>query len=227
MRNKLLYVEDEIDLGMLTKQYLEMSGLELVWYKNGEEALMQYKKNPVFDLALIDVMLPGMNGFTLVEEMLKINDKQSFLFLTARNNKEDRITGLKIGADDYINKPFDIEELLLRITNILRRKDNSQTALAFISIGDIRFFADSLTVVFENGHRIILTSREAELWSLFVKSPNILLTREHILIEVWGENDYFLGRSLDVFISRIRKLLRHSENVKLGTVHGKGFIMQV
>ncbi|MBE8719759.1 response regulator transcription factor [Sphingobacterium pedocola] len=227
MKNRLLFVEDEIDLGMLTKQYLEISGLDIVWYKNAENALEAYTLNPDFALALIDITLPGMDGFSLVQEMLSINHNQSFLFLTARNNKEDRLTGLKIGADDYISKPFDIEELLLRIKNILKRQGGITTVQDFMLIGDITFFKDALKLVFPNGDQVSLTAREAELWSLFVQHSNVMLTREQILINIWGENDYFLGRSLDVFISRIRKLLQYSTQVKLSTVYGKGFILQV
>lgn len=227
MKNRLLFVEDEIDLGMLTKQYLEISGLDIVWCENAEGALKEYKLDSGFSLALVDITLPGMDGFSLVQEILKINNAQSFLFLTARNSKEDRLNGLKIGADDYINKPFDIEELLLRIKNILKRQGGIAPVQDFIQIGDITFFKDALKLVFPNGDQVSLTAREAELWSLFVQHSNVMLTREQILINVWGENDYFLGRSLDVFISRIRKLLQHSAQVKLSTVYGKGFILQV
>lgn len=227
MKHRLLFVEDEIDLGMLTKQYLEMSGLDITWYESAENALEDYNINPDFALALIDVTLPGMDGFSLVEEILKVNSNQSFLFLTARNSKEDRLTGLKIGADDYISKPFDIEELLLRIKNILKRQGSVTPLQDFVLIGDLTFFKDALKLVFPNGDQVNLTVREAELWSLFARHLNVMLTREQILINIWGENDYFLGRSLDVFISRIRKLLQYSTRVKLSTVYGKGFILQV
>ncbi|TJZ50878.1 response regulator transcription factor [Sphingobacterium olei] len=227
MKSKLLFVEDEIDLGMLTKQYLEISGLDIIWYNNAEDALTRYKDDPEFALAIIDVTLPGMDGFSLVREMLKINYSQSFLFLTARNSKQDRLNGLKIGADDYVNKPFDIEELLLRIKNILKRQGGGVPVQDFILIGDITFFKDTLKLVFPNGDHIHLTAREAELWDLFARNVNVMLSREQILVDIWGENDYFLGRSLDVFISRIRKLLQYSTCVKLSTVYGKGFIFEV
>jgi len=186
-------------------------------------------------LLLIDIQLPDYDGFELAEKINKSNNRQPFLFLTARNEKKDRIHGLKIGADDYIHKPFDIDELVLRIKNIIRRntsplplqEDRTPSEGTGLSMGDLLFQKDLLKLLLPNKKSIDLTLREAELLEFFHLHKNRILKREEILLQLWGENDYFLGRSLDVFISRLRKALKHSSMVSIDNVYGVGFIFHI
>lgn len=234
MEHRLLFVEDEVDLGNVVKQYLEFMGFEVLWCKTACSAYETYMKDSFFNLLLIDIQLPDYDGFQLSEKIIKQNKNQAFLFLTARNEKKDRIQGLKIGADDYINKPFDVDELVLRIKNIIRRhgaalttsEDVSETIDTLI-FGDVHFQRALLKLSFPNGKKISLTPREAALLEYLYLNKNRILKREEILVQLWGENDYFLGRSLDVFISRLRKTLNHSSLVSIENVYGVGFIFSI
>ncbi len=229
MKAKLLLIEDEIDLGNVVKQYLEVMDFEVDWCQNGREAFDRFKKNPQqYHLLLIDVCLPEMDGFELASHIIKVNGNASFLFLTARNEKSDKLQGLKIGADDYITKPFDIDELVLRIKNIVKRSQGgiALTKSNTTEIGDITFYKESLKLVL-NHKEIILTPREAELLEYLFNNPNRVLKREEILVQLWGENDYFLGRSLDVFISRLRKHLGDNEFVSITNIYGVGFVFNI
>jgi len=234
MEYKLLFVEDEPDLGNVVKQYLEFMGFEVIWCKTACSAYNTYVKEPHFNLLLIDIQLPDYDGFELAEKVIEQNKNQAFLFLTARNEKKDRIQGLKIGADDYINKPFDVDELVLRIKNIIRRHtatsinpENFSESSGIVLIGDIRFQRALLKLSFPNKNEISLTPREAELLEYLHLHKNRILKREEILMQLWGENDYFLGRSLDVFISRLRKAFNHSSFVSIENVYGVGFIFNI
>ncbi|TYP95686.1 DNA-binding response OmpR family regulator [Sphingobacterium allocomposti] len=226
----LLYVEDENDLGNVVTQYLEMVGFQVSWRRTATDALDCFSKTGAFDLILIDVQLPDFNGFELARRIKEQHADQPFLFLTARGEKNDRIEGLHIGADDYITKPFDIDELVLRIRNILRRRVSHRAAVAdkaisIARIGDIELDAE-LHKLYISGRSFDLTSRETQLILYLAKNEGKLLRREEILLTIWGENDYFMGRSLDVFISRIRKLLKHSSKLSIETVYGAGFIFR-
>lgn len=235
MKSKILFVEDEIDLGNVVKQYLQLMNFEVDLKTTAEEALETFKQRAAYyDLLITDIQLPGMDGFEFATEVKKANNAIPFLFLTARNEKKDRIAGLKLGADDYINKPFDIDELVLRVTNIIRRNSKAVTAEAgaehgnILKIGDIIFQKDVFKISVGNaGKSISLTVREANLLEYMYQNRNAVIKREDILIQLWGENDYFLGRSLDVFISRLRKLLAESKKVKIENVYGVGFIFSV
>ncbi|HWV73400.1 MAG TPA: response regulator transcription factor [Pseudosphingobacterium sp.] len=232
MEYKLLFVEDEADLGNVVKQYLEFMGFEVFWCKTAYTAHETYMKELYFDLLLIDIQLPDYDGFELAEKIIEQNKNQAFLFLTARNEKKDRIQGLKIGADDYINKPFDVDELVLRIKNIIRRHKavtiNSENFSESSNIiGDVRFQRERLKLSFPDKKEISLTPREAELLEYLHLHKNRILKREEILMQLWGENDYFLGRSLDVFISRLRKAFNHSSFVSIENVYGVGFIFNI
>ena len=232
MKPKILFVEDQQDLGNVIKQYLEVMEFEVEWCMDGQKAYQIYQQNPAaFHLLIIDIQLPGMNGFELAEKITKENEDVAFLFLTARNEKKDRLYGLKIGAADYISKPFDIDELVLRIKNIVRRHhapDNANLAPStdFIA-GDIVLHKDSLKLSMGDREPILLTLREAELLEYLCRNQDHVLKREDILLQLWGKNDYFLGRSLDVFISRLRKLLVASKNVRIENVYGIGYIFTV
>ena len=234
MQYKLLFVEDEQDLGNVVKQYLEFMGFTVIWYTHAAKAYQHYQQDPLFHLLLLDIQLPDYDGFELAERIIKMNASQPFLFLTARNEKRDRIHGLKIGADDYIHKPFDVDELVLRIKNIIRRhsgttaliEDTENMSNTYI-MGDLLFQKEVLKLSFPNQKTITLTPRESQLLTFLYHHKNKVLKREDILLNLWGENDYFLGRSLDVFISRLRKALHHSSQVRIENVYGVGFIFHV
>lgn len=233
MQHKVLFVEDEIDLGNVVKQYLQLMDLEVDWHTTAEDAFLAFDRNKEnYDLLMIDVQLPGADGFELAKKFSQLDDKTPFLFLTARNEKKDRLLGLGLGADDYISKPFDIDELVLRIRNIIRRNKpvefSQKTISTDLKIGDITLHKDVFKLSIGNTPRKgSLTPREMELLEFLYQHRNSVLKREDILLQLWGENDYFLGRSLDVFISRLRKLLAASSKVKIENVYGVGFIFSV
>ena len=230
MKSKILLVEDEIDLGNVVKQYLEIMDFTVHWSKDGNTALAQFQaSHGKYDILLIDVSMPGMDGFDLAHRIMKINPQVPFLFLTARNERADRLYGLKIGADDYITKPFDIDELVLRIKNIIKRNTPSSEVVSrsMIERGDVKFHKDSLKLIIGHQPEIMLTPRESELLEFLFNNENRILKREEILTRLWGENDYFLGRSLDVFISRLRKHLNGSGHISITNVYGVGFVFNV
>lgn len=231
MKHKVLFVEDEPDLGNVVKQYLEVMDFDIEWCTNGKAALSTFKeRSHVFSLLVIDIQLPGMDGFELAERINRINDTIPFLFLTARNERKDRLYGLNLGADDYISKPFDIDELVLRIRNILRRKNPSEKnrqQMAVTACGDMVMHKEQYKISIANNKFVTLTQREFELLEYLFLHRNKILKREEILENLWGENDYFLGRSLDVFISRLRKHLSSSSRIAINSVYGVGFIFQV
>lgn len=230
---RILLIEDEIDLGNVIKQYLEVMDFEVVLETNGLDALNNFKANPdYYHILLIDVNLPGLDGFELASRLINIHKQVSFLFLTSRSEKTDRLHGLKIGADDYITKPFDIEELVLRIKNIVRRKPLLNThhlheAGKVIEVGDIKFQLDLMKLTVGDKKECTLTERESELLQYLFKNPNRIIKRDEILTQLWGENDYFLGRSLDVFISRLRKHFGNNDYISITNIYGVGFIFNV
>lgn len=232
MKSRLLLVEDHVDLGNVTKQYLQVMEFDVNWVTSGEEAYQLYHGNVAyFDLLIIDIQLPGISGFDLAEKVIKVNDSIPFLFLTARNTKKERLYGLKIGAADYISKPFDIDELVLRIKNILKRNHASDTEQAdlptAIRSGDFILHKESLRLDINDNSGFPLTLREVELLEYLCNNPNRVIKREELLLNLWGKNDYFLGRSLDVFISRLRKMLVHSKKTSIENVYGIGFLFKV
>ena len=219
----LLLVEDDIDLQKVLAQYLELSGFNVNTANHGKHGLQIFKERHI-DLCILDVMMPVMDGFTLAGEIRKLDPAMPVVFLTAKNQKEDRLKGLKIGADDYITKPFEAEELVLRLHNILKRvgKENLES----ISIGCLNIKYDELLI--EDGNNSYnLTPRESGLLKYLIDHQNSVVKREQILEELWGQNDYFLGRSMDVFISRLRKYLQAEPSVSLETKRGVGFIFKI
>jgi DNA-binding response OmpR family regulator len=229
---KILYIEDNSDLAHIVKQFLEMQGYKVTLYADGQMAYNDLmRSNDGYDLVLIDVELPGITGFELAERMTDAYISSPFLFLTGRTTKEDRIKGLTIGAYDYITKPFDIEELILRIRNIINRPKpipvTIPKVIENINIGDILFEKTTFQVTVPGNKTISLTKREAALLEYLYEHANRTVKREDILISIWGKNDYFLGRSLDTFISRLRKLLKNSNSVSIDNVYGVGFIFNV
>lgn len=225
MKAHLLYVEDDESLGFVTRDHLELQGYRVTHCTDGPSALRALREAE-FDLCLLDVMLPGIDGFSLAREIRKKNVEVPILFLTAKSLKEDRIEGLRLGADDYITKPFSIEELILRIEVFLRRSRATGPQQDFYQIGHYEFDYTNLELRFE-GQVKRLTQREADLLRFLWKNNNQVVKRSLILETVWGEDDYFLGRSLDVFISRLRKYLQQDTRIRIENIHGVGFCLQV
>jgi DNA-binding response OmpR family regulator len=220
---KLLVVEDDPNLGDILKEYLEMKGYEPTLCRDGEDGWNKFKKDK-YDLCLLDIMMPKKDGFTLAKEIKKVQENLPILFLTAKNQKDDIIEGLKIGADDYLTKPFSMEELLLRITAILRRTQKSTeiSALKTYTFGDFVLHYDEQFIEGPEGkHK--LTSKENELIRLLASEINKLVNRSHALKQIWGDDSYFNARSMDVYLSKIRKILKDDPKVQIITIHGEGF----
>lgn len=222
---KILYVEDDETLGFITKDNLLENGYEIDHFSNGKDALKAFEKN-YYDICLLDVMLPVMDGFTLAKEIRKLNHEVPILFLTAKSMKEDRIEGLSLGGDDYITKPFSIEELILKIEVFLRRKLIPLDEVTSFAFG--RFQYDHKNLLLQKGdHSDKLTQKEGDLLKFLIENKNNIIKREEILKKLWGKNDYFLGRSMDVFISRLRKYLRQDESIDIENIHGVGFRLNI
>ena len=222
MKAHLLYVEDDESLSFVTKDNLELQGYQITYCDNGKKALDLIKDHQ-FNLCILDVMLPEVDGFTIARELRKYDTEVPILFLTAKSLKEDRIEGLKLGADDYITKPFSIEELILKIEIFLRRSKITQPTLPnkFV-LGRYHFDYQNLQLEGPEASKK-LTQKEADLLQFLIAGKNQVLRRSAILEQVWGEDDYFLGRSLDVFISRLRKYLKQDETISIENIHGVGF----
>ncbi len=219
MKTKILLVEDDPDLGMVLKRYLEFSDFEVKWISNPEEILKNKSVVKDHQLAILDVMLPVIDGFELSKELRKTSGIP-FLFLTAKGQSIDKILGLKLGADDYITKPCEPEELILRIKNILKRHHNSINSV--IKIGNYSFIPSQFQLALDT-ETFQLTEKESELLLLLSKNNQKVINRKEILENLWGENDYFLGRSLDVFMTRLRKYLQKDDRIKFESVRGIGF----
>jgi DNA-binding response OmpR family regulator len=221
MRKKLLYVEDDSTLAFLTADNLEQY-YDVVHFTNGKDAFDAFKQQE-FDLCILDVMLPQMDGFELAEAIRNINVAIPIIFLSAKTLKEDRIKGLKLGADDYLVKPYSMEELILKIEVFLQRSQKHTVSKNnTCSIGSFTFDPENYAVS-KNGQTIQLTEREAALLKLFIDNKNTILKREKILTSLWGTDDYFMGRSMDVFISRLRKIFREDESIRIENIPRIGF----
>ena len=226
---RILYVEDDESLSFVTRDNLEIKGYEVSHCKDGLEALERIQSGDKFDLYVLDVMLPGMDGFDLAQEIRKRDDHAPIIFLTAKSLKQDKIHGLTIGADDYLTKPFSIEELLLKIQIFLKRSvfaappksDKPQ------HIGKYVFDYPNLNLACADGSEETMTQKEADLLKLLNEHRNQVVKRSFILETIWGKDDYFLGRSLDVFISRLRKYLADDPRIRIENVHGVGFKFKV
>jgi len=219
---KILIAEDDRDFGNMLAQYLTLSGFNVVLTRDGNEAFEKFKSEKP-DICVLDVMMPETDGFSLATKLKTEHPGIPFIFLTAKSMKEDIVKGLKLGADDYITKPFDPEVLILRINLILRRCYPSVNDEYSIASTMLRF--NTLELVTPAGTEK-LTVREAQLLRHLLLNKNKSLTRDNILREIWGEDDYFLGRSMDVFISRLRKYLAPDKGIELQTVRGSGFILK-
>ena len=219
---KILYAEDDETLAFLTKDNLQLNNYDVTHCTDGNICFETFKKEK-FDLCIFDIMLPKMDGFELTTEIRKINPEIPIFFLSSKILKEDRIKGLRLGADDYLVKPFSIEELLLKIGIFLTRSKKTKVEEKNqFKIGKYNFNTRDY-LLFNELEKISLTQRESELLKLFLDNKNKVLKREQILKTLWGDDDYFMGRSLDVFISRLRKLLVNDKNISIENLHGIGF----
>lgn len=218
---RILYVEDDETLGFVTRDNLEQNNYQIDHHLDGKSGLKAFEKKG-YDLCLLDVMLPEMDGYQLAEEIRKHNSEIPILFLTAKSLKEDRIHGLQLGADDYITKPFSIEELILKIEVFLKRKYIATAGTDEYKIGTFTLDYKNLKLKGADSESN-MTQKEADLMKLLIENKGNTLRREDILKKLWGENDYFLGRSMDVFISRLRKYIKPDDSLTIENVHGVGF----
>lgn len=225
---RVLLVEDDPNLGNLLLEYLQAKEYDTTLATNGKEGLTQFKNN-VFDVCIFDVMMPVMDGFTLAREVRKLDAETPIVFLTAKSMKEDTIEGFNAGGDDYLTKPFSMEELLLRLKAILRRTKNQTLTNSDqnnFEVGEYKFDFN-LQKLEVNGKAQKLTTREAELLKLLCINVNDVLDRTFALKSIWHDDNYFNGRSMDVYIAKLRKYLREDPNLEIVNVHGKGFKLLV
>lgn len=226
---KILLVEDDPNLSMVLQDYLEMIGYNVDLGNDGEQGFALFNKNK-YDIAILDVMMPKKDGYTLASDIRKKDTHIPIVFLTAKNLKEDKIKGFTEGCDDYITKPFSTEELNLRLKAILRRcnttTDSKSKEVEVVKIGTFDFHSSNFVLEHKDGNRR-LTRKEAELLKLLCQNKNELLPREIALETVWGDNDYFIGRSMDVFIAKLRKYLKDDPKVRITNVHGIGFKLEI
>ncbi len=224
---KLLLVEDDPSLGFVLKDNLTDAGYEVLHATDGAEAQELFANN-VFDLCLLDVMLPKVDGFTLAKDIRLVNSSVPILFITARSLQEDKLKGFALGADDYITKPFSMKELLFRVAVFLKRTQSPGSTIEpqAIPIGRYSLDTTTLRLVFQD-KEIKLTRREHDLLFMLASRKNQLVKRDEILLQLWGDDDYFAGRSLDVFVSRLRKHLRNDPQVQIENHHSVGFQLRI
>jgi len=224
-RLNILLVEDDLNLGFLLAEFLENRGIQVKLYRDGEAAFNGFK-NGNFNFCIFDVMLPKLDGFRLAKKVKALNPNIPVIFLTARSLKEDKMKGYNIGADDYITKPFDEDELMCRINAIINRVDFADSNCpAIFSIGKYQFDFANQALFFDGQVIKRLTSREAEVLRMLCQAKNNIVRREQILTAIWGENDYFAGRSLDVFISKLRKYFAGDPNIRIENIPKVGFLL--
>lgn len=224
---KVLLAEDDLNLGLLLHDFLESEQFEVKLCKDGEMAIKAFESS-TFDLCLLDVMMPKVDGFAVAKFIRSTSAELPIIFITAKSLKEDKLKGYALDADDYITKPFDEEELLWKIKAILRRVPNHQVSNNSneILIGKYRFNFKNQSLTL-NGNCKRITEKESEILNYLVNHPNVIIKREVMLTELWGDNDYFMGRSLDVFITKIRKYLKDDPSISIENVFGVGFILNL
>ncbi|WP_343612096.1 response regulator transcription factor [Chryseobacterium oranimense] len=219
-KSKILYAEDDKTIAFLIQDSLE-SYYDINCYSDGRSALDAFNSQS-FDICLLDIMMPELNGFELAQQIRDKNSEIPIIFISAKALKEDRIKGLKLGADDYLVKPFSIEELILKIEVFLKRTKRTDASPLTYKVGRYDFDPKNYTLQ-DAENSITLTQRESELLLYFIRNKNMVLKRQDILKAIWGDDDYFMGRSLDVFISRLRKVLADEQNILIENLHGIGF----
>ncbi|MFN5641299.1 MAG: response regulator transcription factor [Sphingobacteriales bacterium] len=223
---KILLCEDDPNLGMVLKNYLELNDYDVVLERDGRLGLAAFQREK-FDLCLLDIMMPNVDGFTLAKDIRDINPDIPLFFLSAKTMKEDIIKGYKLGADDYITKPFDSEVLLMRIKAMLKRNEelNKESANIEFDLGQYHF-NPKLRELSKNGESQTLSPKENELLRMLAEYKNDLLPRDIALKKIWGSDTYFNGRSMDVYIAKLRKYLKDDENIKISNIHGSGFRLE-
>ncbi len=226
---KILYVEDDKAMAKVLKRYLDVRGFEVMHCPNGEIGFEAFASGDAFDLCIFDILMPYKDGYTLAQEIRKIDPHIPILFVSSKSLSEDKIKAFKIGADDYITKPFNVEELMLRVNAVLARQrsapkapQNDETLPDRVPIGKYILDIPFQKLIFGEEDRR-LTAREADLLKFLYIHKNTLIKREFILQEIWGDDDYYKGRSLDVFMSRLRKYLKEDPNIEILNVHAVGF----
>ncbi|OJJ18608.1 hypothetical protein BKI52_23640 [marine bacterium AO1-C] len=221
----ILLAEDSQTLGYILSEYLEMHDFQVIWAKDGKEGLECFQKNAI-DLCILDVMMPEQDGFTLAKNIKAMNRATPIIFLTAKSLKTDKLKGFRLGADDYIVKPIDEELLVARVQAVLNRTQaqDSATTKETYHIGQYVFDYDTQVLAWNNQQQK-LSQREAEVLKMLCVNKNQVMKRDIALKQIWGDNDYFTRRSMDVFISKLRKYLQHDSTVKITNIHGKGFIL--
>lgn len=224
---KILLAEDDDSLGLIISDQLNLDGYKVTLCRNGADAFKEFN-NFEYHLCIFDVMMPKMDGFELAQNVRKINQDIPILFLTAKSDDADKIEGFKSGGDDYLTKPFNVEELQLRLMSLLKRinlkPSNAQNDI--VEIGEYQFDTKNFELTHPNFQKV-LTKKEAQIFKILCQFINQVAPRDVILNAVWGQDDYFVGRSLDVFITKIRKYLKEDENISLTNVHGIGFKLAV
>jgi DNA-binding response OmpR family regulator len=226
MKLKILLVEDDLNLGLVIADHLKLQNYEVVSAEDGAEGLVKFNEGR-FNLCILDVMLPVLDGFSLAQDIRRINAEIPILFLTAKSMTEDKIKGFEAGGDDYLTKPFSIQEFELRVKALLRRsRPEIQEEVTNYSIGNYNYNIENQVLTFNESEKT-LTKKEAQILKLLCKHKNQVISREIILKGVWGQDDYFVGRSLDVFITKLRKYFAQDERIVISNLHGVGFKFEV
>ena len=224
-KKNILLVEDDNNFGSILRDYLTLHSYETTLAKNGIEGLEKFRKHN-YDLCILDVMMPFKDGFSLASDIRAINDEVPLIFLTAKSLKEDVIKGFKIGADDYLIKPFDSEILLFKIKSIFKRKISLKKAtdnkVDYI-FSSFRYNSKFRELQFKNDKPVTLSPKEGKLLTLLLDNMNDLTTREEALVKIWNDDNYFTSRSMDVYVTKIRKYLSKDPKIKIENIHGKGF----
>lgn len=220
---KVFLVEDDKNFGTVLKTYLEMNRYSVTWVNDGQYAIDQFMQQS-YDICILDVMLPHVDGFTIASGIRKANQHIPFIFLTAKSLKDDVIKGYNVGADDYITKPFDSEVLLHKIKAILRRKSINQEDAKDLSVGKYSYNTSRRLLILD-GSETKLSPKEGALMQLFASNINKVVNRDLALREIWGESSYFTTRSMDVYITKLRKFLKDDPDIQIENVHGSGYIM--
>ena len=222
----IFLVEDDLSFGAVLKSYLEISDFDVIWVDDGQQALNQFKKAS-FNICILDVMLPNVDGFTIATEIRKLNTEIPIFFLTAKNMREDVLKGYRIGADDYITKPFDTEVLIFKLKAILKRQPGSVVKESGVYQIGSYFFDFKLRTLEHDGSKQKLSPKEAELLKMLCDNLNELLPREIALKKIWGDDGYFTARSMDVYLTKIRKLFTEDASIEIRNIHGSGFMLEI
>jgi DNA-binding response OmpR family regulator len=224
-KQHIFLVEDDLSFGAVLKSYLELNDYQVTWVDDGKLAMNKFR-NGNFHICILDVMLPNIDGFTIGAEIRKIDNEIPLVFLTAKTLKEDILKGYNVGADDYITKPFDTEVLLCKIQAIIKRQsvqpENEEFAF---SVGSYEFDS-KLRIIVREGVKQKLSPKESDLLKLLCQHKNKLLSREKALRKIWGDDGYFTARSMDVFITKLRKYLKDDPNIEIKNIHGSGFLLE-